>query len=98
MTPVLLLNTSAHQLIQGAAPEQRQVLTQHRTEPLTEERHLLLIDVDVIGVILRDVVELLVVLIHTARSLLQVQELLKLASHQSRGDVMSMESYSELVP
>jgi hypothetical protein len=37
MTCVLLLNRSAHQLIQGAAPEQRQVLTQHRTEPLTEK-------------------------------------------------------------
>jgi hypothetical protein len=35
-----------------------------------EERHLLLIDVDVVGVILREVVELLAVLVHTAQTLL----------------------------
>jgi hypothetical protein len=68
MTCVLLLNRGAHKLIQGAAPEQRQVLMQHRTKPLTKERHLLLIGVDVVGAILREVVELLVVLIHTART------------------------------
>jgi hypothetical protein len=56
------------------------VLTQHRTEPLIEERHLLLIGVGVVGAILREVVELLAILIHTAWTLLQVQELRKLAS------------------
>jgi hypothetical protein len=70
MTCVLLLNRGAHKLVQGAAPEQRQVLTQHRTEPLTEERHLLLIGVNVVGAILREVVKLPVVLIHTAQPLL----------------------------
>jgi hypothetical protein len=35
----------------------------------------------VVGDVLREVVELLAVLIHTARTLLQVQELLKLVSH-----------------
>jgi hypothetical protein len=69
MTYVLLLNRSAHQLIQGAAPEQRQVLTQHKTEPLTE-KHLLLVGIGVVGAVLREVVELLAVLIHTARTLL----------------------------
>jgi hypothetical protein len=78
---VLLLNRSAHKLIQGAAPEQRQVLMQHRTKPLTEEQHLL-IDVGMVGAVLREVIELLAVLIHIARTLLQVQEHLKLASHQ----------------
>jgi hypothetical protein len=47
------------------------VLTQHRTKPLTEEQHLL-IGVGVVGVIVREVVDLLDVLIHTARTLLQV--------------------------
>jgi hypothetical protein len=74
------------------------VLTQHKTEPLTEERHLLLISVGVVGAILREVVELLAILVHTARTLLQVQELLKLASHQTRGDVVSTESCAELDP
>jgi hypothetical protein len=53
---------------------------QHRTEPLIEERHLLLIGVGVVGAILREVVELLAILIHTTWTLLQVQELQKLAS------------------
>jgi hypothetical protein len=74
------------------------VLTQHTTEPLTEERHLLLISVGVVGAILREVVEFHAVLVHTARTLLQVQELLKLASHQACGDVVSMESCAELSP
>jgi hypothetical protein len=68
------------------------------TKPLIEERHLLLIGVGVVGVILREVVELLTVLVQTARILLQVQELLKLVSHQARGDVVSTESYAELRP
>jgi hypothetical protein len=50
-------------------------------EPLTEKRHLLLVGIGVVGAVLREVVELLVVLIHTAQTLLQVQELLKLVSH-----------------
>jgi hypothetical protein len=48
------------------------MLTQHKTEPLMEERHILLIGVGVVGVILREVVELLAALIHTTRALLQV--------------------------
>jgi hypothetical protein len=36
-TRVLLLNRGAHKLIQGTAPVQRQVLRQHRTEPLMEK-------------------------------------------------------------
>jgi hypothetical protein len=63
-----------------------------------EEQHLLLIGVGVVGAILREVVEFLAVLVHTARTLLQVQELLKLASHQAHGDVVSTESYAELGP
>jgi hypothetical protein len=46
-----------------------------------EERHLLLIGVSMVGAILRLVVELFAILIHTPQTLLQVQELLKLASH-----------------
>jgi hypothetical protein len=57
-------------------------------EPLTEKRHLLLVGIGVVGAVLREVVELLVVLIHTAQTLLQVQELLKLVSHQARRDVV----------
>jgi hypothetical protein len=52
----------------------------------------------VVGAILREVVELLVVLVHTARTLLQVQELLKLVSHQARGDVVSTKSCVKLSP
>jgi hypothetical protein len=70
----------------------------HRTEPLTEERHLLLIAVGVVGAILREVVELLAVIVHTARTLLQVKELIKLVSHQARGDVVPMECCAELGP
>jgi hypothetical protein len=98
MTRVLLLNRGAHKLVQGAAPEQRHVLTQHRVEPLIEERHLLLIGVIVVGAILREVVELLAILTHTARTLLQVQKLLKLVSHQACGDVVSTESCAKLGP
>jgi hypothetical protein len=94
-TRVLLLNRGTHNLVQGAAPKQYQVLTQHRTEPLTEEQHLL-IGVGVVGAILREVVELLAILIYTTQALLQVQEHLKLASHQARGDVVSTESCVEL--
>jgi hypothetical protein len=70
MTLVLLLNRGAHKLVQGAALEQHQVLMQHWIEPPMEERHLLLIGVGVVGAILREVVKLLDVLIHTARPLL----------------------------
>jgi hypothetical protein len=42
------------------------------------------------------VVELLAVLIHTAQTLLQVQELMKLVSHQARGDVVPTKSSAEL--
>jgi hypothetical protein len=98
MTRVLLLNRGTYKLVQGAAPEQCQVLTSHRTEPLTEEQHLLLIGVSVVEAIMREVVEFLDVLIHTAQTLLQVQELLKLVSHQARGDVVSTESCAELGP
>jgi hypothetical protein len=52
----------------------------------------------VVGAILREVVELLVVLVHTAQTLLWVQELLKLVSHQAHGDVVSTESCAELDP
>jgi hypothetical protein len=52
----------------------------------------------VVGTVLREVVEFLDVLIHTARTLLQVQELLKLVSHQARGDVVPTKSRVELGP
>jgi hypothetical protein len=86
MTHVLLVNRGAYKLIQGATPEQRQVLTEHRTKTLMEERHLLLIGVGVVRAVLIEVVELLAILVHTTRILLQVQELLKLASHQAHGN------------
>jgi hypothetical protein len=95
-TRILLLNRGAHKLVQGTAPEQCQVLMQHRTEPLMKERHLLLIGVSVVRAILREVVKLLAVLIHTAQTQLQVQELMKLASHHARGDVVPTKSCAEL--
>jgi hypothetical protein len=47
---------------------------------------------------LSEVVELLAVLVHTPRTPLQVQELLKLASHRVHRDVVSMSSRTELNP
>jgi hypothetical protein len=46
------------------------MLTQHKTEPLTEERHLLLIGVGVVGAVQREVVELLAIPVHSAQTLL----------------------------
>jgi hypothetical protein len=63
-----------------------------------EKQHLLLVSIGVVGAILREVVELLAVLIHTAQTLLQVQELLKLASHQALKDVLPMKSHAEFSP
>jgi hypothetical protein len=74
------------------------VLTQHRVEPLTEKRHLLLIGIGVVGAVLREVVKLLVVRVHTAQALLQVQELLKLTSHQAHRDVVPTKSRVEFGP
>jgi hypothetical protein len=71
---------------------------QQRAEPLMEKRHLLLIGIGVVGAVLREVVELLAVLIHTTRTLLQVQKLLKLASHQACRDVVPTKSRAECGP
>jgi hypothetical protein len=71
---------------------------QHMTRPLTEKRHILLIGIGVVGVVLREVVELLTVLIHAAQSLLQVQELMKFVSHQARRDVVPTKSCVEFGP
>jgi hypothetical protein len=51
-TSTLLLNRGAEKLVQGAAPEQRQVLMKHRVEPLMKQRHLLLVGVGVVGAVL----------------------------------------------
>jgi hypothetical protein len=71
---------------------------QHRAEPLMKKRHHLLVSIGVVGAVLREVVELLAILIHTARTLLQVQELLKLVSHHARRDVVPMKSHVEVGP
>jgi hypothetical protein len=63
-----------------------------------EERHLLLVGIGVVGAVLREVVELLDVLVHTTQTLLQVQELLKLVSHHAHGDVVPTKSRAELSP
>jgi hypothetical protein len=63
-----------------------------------EKRHLLLISIGMVGAVLREVVELLAVLVHTARTLLQVQELLRLASHQAHRDVVPTKSCVEFSP
>jgi hypothetical protein len=72
------------------------VLTKHRLEPLMEQCHLLRIGVRAVGVIRREVVETLVVLVDTPRSLLQVQELLNLVSHESRRYVVSTKGLPKL--
>jgi hypothetical protein len=68
------------------------------TEPLMEKWYLLLIGIGVVAAVLTKVVELLAVLIHTTWTLLQVQELLKLASHQTCRDVVPMKSHAEFGP
>jgi hypothetical protein len=65
MASIFLLNRGTHKLVDCAAAEQRKVLMNHMVEPLTEHCHLLLIGVRVVGVILREVVESLIVLIDT---------------------------------
>jgi hypothetical protein len=70
----------------------------YRVELVAEQHHLLLVSVGVVGAKLREVVEPLVVLIDTPPTLLRVQELLKLVSHQARGDVVSPEDLAELGP
>jgi hypothetical protein len=97
-TRILLLNRGTHKLVQGATPIQRQVLMQHRTKTLMEKQYFLLIGVGVVGAEPRKVVELLAVLIYTAQTLLQAQELLKLMSHQAHGDVVPTERCVELGP
>jgi hypothetical protein len=52
----------------------------------------------VVGVVLREVVKPLDVLVDTHRTLRQVQELLKLASHEAHGYVVSTEGLAELDP
>jgi hypothetical protein len=63
-----------------------------------EKRHLFLIGSGMVGTVLREVVELLTVLVHTAQTLLQVQELLKLVSHQARRDLVPTKSHAEFGP
>jgi hypothetical protein len=70
----------------------------HRVEPLMKQRYLLLVGVGVVGVVLQEVVEPLAILIHMPRTLLQVQELLKLANHQACRDVVSTEGLADLSP
>jgi hypothetical protein len=71
---------------------------QHRAEPLTEKRHLLLIGIGMVGAVMREVVELLAILIHTTQTLLQVEELLKLVSHQAHRVVVPTKSHAEFSP
>jgi hypothetical protein len=52
----------------------------------------------VVGAVLREVVELPAILIHTAQTLLQVQDLLKLASHHAHRDVVPTKSHTEFGP
>jgi hypothetical protein len=65
MASIFLLNRRTHKLVDGAAMEQRKVLMKHMVEPLTEHCHLLLVGVRVVGVILQDAVEPLIVLVDT---------------------------------
>jgi hypothetical protein len=60
-----------------------------------KKQHLLLIGIGMVGAVLRVVVKLLAILVYTARTLLQMQELLKLASHHARSDVVPTKSHAE---
>jgi hypothetical protein len=98
MASILLLNRSTHKLIQGAASKQQQVLTKHRVDTLMKQCHLLLISVKEVGVVLWEVVKPLDVLVDTPWTLLQVQELLKLVSHQAHMYVVPMKGLARLGP
>jgi hypothetical protein len=63
-----------------------------------EKRHLLLVSIDVVGAVMREVVELLAILVHTTQTLLQVEKLLKLVSHQAHRDVVPTKSRAEFSP
>jgi hypothetical protein len=51
-----------------------------------------------VSTVLHQVVELIVVLIHTVGPLLQIQELLLLAVHETCRNVVPAECYAELYP
>jgi hypothetical protein len=65
-------------------------------KPLAEQGYLLRIRVDMVRTILRKVYEPLVVLVHSAGTLLKVQELLLLAVYEVIRDVVPQESLTEL--
>jgi hypothetical protein len=79
---ILLPDDITHELVEGPALEGHQVLTDLGTQPLAEQGCRLHIRVDVVHTILDKVYEPLAVLVHSARTLLRVQELLLLVFHE----------------
>jgi hypothetical protein len=63
-----------------------------------EQSHPLCICVGVVGVVLREVVEPLAVLIDNVGALLYVQKLLQLVSHEAHENVVQTESLMKLNP
>jgi hypothetical protein len=95
---ILLLDGATHELVEGLALERHQLLMDLGTQPLVEQGCLLRICVNVVHTILRKVYEPLVILIHSARPFLKVQELLLLAVHEAVRDVVPPESLTKLSP
>jgi hypothetical protein len=67
-------------------------------EPVAEEVGFLLIHVDMIGAVLGKGVELVSVVIHRVVPLLQVKELLQLATEQTHREMMTTEGSAVLTP
>jgi hypothetical protein len=98
MGGILLLTRATHQLVDVATAKQSQVLMKPGVEHLMKQGHLLLVRVNMVGPIWREVVKSLTVLVDTVGALLQVQKLLQLAGHEARGDVVPTESLPKLSP
>jgi hypothetical protein len=98
MDGTLLSDGPTHEPVEGLALERQQLLMDLGTVSLAEQCCLLRIRVDVVCAILCKVWEPLVVHIHSARTLLKVQELLLLAVHEAIRDVVATESLEELSP
>jgi hypothetical protein len=95
---ILLPDGATHELVEGPTVEGHQLLTDLSTHPLVEQGCLLRIRVDMVCTILHKVYEPLAVLVHSARTLLKIQELLLLVIHEAVRDVVPPESLVELSP
>jgi hypothetical protein len=88
----------ADELLKCPSSLERYVLLRLGGETYHEAVLLLLIGVHLVRCILRQIVELLGVVVHEPSSLLDVHELLSLLPHHTCGDVVGAKSITELSP